>query len=207
MSDLSSLSLEAPENCTISSTTLEANHILHVTGVNASNESITASLDLDTFIGNVNGALSLGHTGFSSVARNVALSADGQNLDAELPDANGDYSTSSMLIEHRLGYLDGQASLFMAYGFPHSTAHAEADDVASADARIHSQTQLISPDTAIGKVMTLCLPDSYDMTNPNAEWVKQNLGPYGVVGQYVQRAQAAVVCIAVVSKVTGCCIM
>jgi hypothetical protein len=207
MSDLSSLSLEAPENCTISSTTLEANHILHVTGVNASNESITASLDLDTFIGNVNGALSLGHTGFSSVARNVALSADGQNLDAELPDANGDYSTSSMSIEHRLGYLDGQASLFMAYGFPHSTAHAEADDVASADARIHSQTQLISPDTAIGKVMTLRLPDSYDMTNPNAEWVKQNLGPYGAAAPYAAPGTMAVVCIAVYCVTGFCCVM
>ncbi|KAJ6487053.1 hypothetical protein C8R45DRAFT_930614 [Mycena sanguinolenta] len=98
-----------------------------------------------------------------SSARNVALSADGQNLDAELPDANGDYSTSSMSIEHRLGYLDGQASLFMAYGFPHSTAHAEADGVASVDARIHSQTQLIGPNTAIGKVMTLRLPDSYKL--------------------------------------------
>lgn len=103
MADNMNLNLDTPDGCKITSTTLEANHILHVTAEDGNGQSATASLDLDTIIGNVNGALSLGHNGFSSQARNVTLADDGETLDAELPDANGDYSTSSISIQHTLG--------------------------------------------------------------------------------------------------------
>jgi hypothetical protein len=202
------LKLDSPEGCSIQSTTLEANHILHVTAIDANNETSTASLDLDTFIGNVNGTLSLGHTGFSSAARNVTLSADGQNLDAELPDANGDYSTSSVSIQHALGFVDGQPSLLMAYGFPHSTAHANADTIAEADAQLQNQAQVVSPDHNITKVMTLSCPDHYEMGNPNAEWVKQNLGPYGSSNSGSSFALGVLyVGIVVTKEVVRCCIM
>jgi hypothetical protein len=178
MADLD-IKLDAPEGCSIQSTTLEANHILHVTAVDGTGKSSTASIDLDTFIGNNNGALSLGLSGFSVVARNVTLSEDGQSLDAELPDANGDFSTSSVSIAHGLGTVGGQPRLLMDYAFIHSTAHANANSTAEADAQIKGQVQVIQPHINVDHVVTLSCADEYGLDNPNAEWTKQNLGPYG----------------------------
>lgn len=74
-----------PVDATIKSATLQDNHILNFVVNDSSGQEATAALDLDTVIGNVNGALSLGGTNFSQAARSVSLSEDGQNLDAELP--------------------------------------------------------------------------------------------------------------------------
>lgn len=68
----------------------------------------------------------------------------------------------------------------MACGFPHSTAHANADTVPQADAQVKDSAQMVNGDVAsVANVVTLSLPDSYQMDNPNSAWVKQNLGPYG----------------------------
>ena len=176
----------SPEDCSIKEVTLEANHILHITAADNQNQTQTASIDLDSIIGNVNGALSLGATGFSSQARNVKLENNGSVLDADLPDVNGDYSTSSCSIQHEINTVEGQLALLFAIGAPHSVVHAEADTVAAADQQITEQVQTVGASPPVAQMMTLHLDSEYGMDNPNKAWVKENLGPQGAVGAAIQ---------------------
>ncbi|MCJ1292246.1 hypothetical protein MMC34_003796 [Xylographa carneopallida] len=172
----------AISDCSITSTTLEANHILHITAADNQNRTQTASIDLDSIIGNVNGALSLGATGFSAQARNVALADNGTVLDADLPDANGDYSTSSCSIQQEINTLDGQLSLCFALGLPHSTVHVNANSVDEADQALTSQVTTVGSSPPVDKMMTLQVDPSCGVDNTNAQWVAQNLGPHGTFG-------------------------
>ncbi|KAL9112137.1 MAG: hypothetical protein Q9227_003514 [Pyrenula ochraceoflavens] len=168
--------LPAPTLNPTTSSTLQASD-------NQSQYTQTASIDLDSILGNVNGALSIGATNFSPTARNVKLSPDCTVLDAELPDVNGDYSTSSCSIQHEINTLDGQLALFFAIGAPHSQIHADADTVEQADAKLTEQVSTVS-NQPVHKMVTLHLDDSYQMNNTDANkaWIAQNLGPQGAVG-------------------------
>jgi hypothetical protein len=181
-----------PDDCKITSTSLEDNHILHITAADNQNRTETASIDLDSIIGNVNGALSLGATNFSAKARNVKLSDDGTVLDADLPDDNGDYSTSSCSIQQEINTLDGQLALLFALGVPHSQVHADADTVKQADKELTKQVETVGDSQPVDALMTLHLDSSYDMKNTNAQWVKQNLGPQGVIGSAIHIGVTAV---------------
>ncbi|MCJ1283258.1 hypothetical protein MMC26_002586 [Xylographa opegraphella] len=169
-------------DCKITDTTLEDNHILHITAADNQNRTQTASINLDSIIGNVNGALSLGATGFSAQARNVALADNGTVLDADLPDANGDYSTSSCSIQQEINTINGQLSLCFALGLPHSTVHVDADTVDQADQTLTDQIATVGSSAPVSKMMTLHVDPSCGVENTNAEWVAQNLGPHGAVG-------------------------
>ncbi|MCJ1318907.1 hypothetical protein MMC15_004239 [Xylographa vitiligo] len=180
-----------PSVCKVTATTLEASHILHITAADDQNRTQTASIDLDSIIGNVNGALSLGATGFSAQARNVALADNGATLDADLPDANGDYSTSSCSIQQEINTIDGQLSLCFALGLPHSTVHANASSVDEADQTLTSQISTVGSSAPVSKMMTLQVDPSLGVENTNAQWVAQNLGPHGAVGATMELARDA----------------
>lgn len=186
--------IQVAQGYTVTSSILEANHLLHVSANDSSGKSTTVSLDLNSFIGNVNGALSLGGSDFMSNARNVKLDDDGETLDADLADVNGDYSTSSLDIAHTVGLVDGQVSLLMAIGLPHSTAHANADTVDAADQTILDKAHTTDGQSSISKAMTLQLNSDYDMNNPNQATMallQQNFGPFGGRHSQPKRGSAA----------------
>ncbi|MCJ1351705.1 MAG: hypothetical protein MMC33_001689 [Icmadophila ericetorum] len=166
-----------PSAYTITGRVLEDNHILRTNGQDNQGNTGTSAVDLDSVIGNVNGALSWGATGFSSQARNVALSADGNTLDAELPDSNGDFNPSTLAIAQDIGIVDGDVALRMAFGIPHSTAHAQTSSADEADQLVLNQIVVPPNHPPVTKVQTLQASDLYSLANnPTAPLVQAN-GP------------------------------
>lgn len=198
-----------PNACTIKDTYLEDKHLLHIVAADPQGNTQDGGIDLDTFIGNVNGALSLGGTNFSSSARKVRISDDGKFLDAEIPDNNGDFSTSSMKLQYNINKVDGKLAVLFAMGLPHSEAHADADTVKAAEKQILNQVETDNQTPDVSKVMTLKIDKSYDMNNPNAEWVRKNLGPAGIANAIELTIKGAVVIGMVVQKKRqgGCVVM
>ena len=130
-------------NTTTSASLASDNHTLQITVATAEGKQSTALLDLDSVIGVVNGALSFGADGgFSSVARSVSLESDGGTLDAQIPDVNGDYSTSSLFIEHLYDQYEGNGHILLAINAPHSAAHVDADSIDAANDQVQSSLQV-----------------------------------------------------------------
>ena len=190
---------------------LENNHILHVTASDDQGQSATTSFDLDSVIGNVNGALSWGATGFSSQARNVTLADNGQTLDAELPDANGEYAPSSIAIIHDIGMVNGSYALRMVLGIPHSTVHAETGSTEEADQKILEQISMVGDHSApVTQVKTLQQSDLYALANVTAGMVRENGPAYGQVLSVISAVKTAAtvaVGLTAAKEHNMCCVM
>lgn len=132
--------------------TLSDGHVVSATVTAPSGSSTSGSLDLDTIVGNVNGALSWGGSGFSSGAQNVQMT-DGYTLSADLPDSNGSMVHSELYIGAGVDTLDGQETIRFGVLPPYSEAHAQADNNEQADSSVHAQAQ--ASDSAIVKVQTV----------------------------------------------------
>ncbi|MCJ1476100.1 hypothetical protein MMC13_004765 [Lambiella insularis] len=103
--------------------------------------SLTSSLDLDTVVGNVNGAFSWGGTNFSHGAQNIAVS-DGFQLEADLPDSNGALAHSVLYIGSiATTDANGTPALRHTVGTNHSSAHALANTNEEADGTVAAQAQ------------------------------------------------------------------
>jgi hypothetical protein len=94
-----------------------------------------------------------------------------------------------------------------ADGHPHRTVHASADSVATADTQIQSQAQVLQSHLGVTKVATLASSADYSLDNPNAEWVKQNLGPYGSVIPAIPAMTFGVSVAFAFGLMSICCIM
>ncbi|KAH6646385.1 CVNH domain-containing protein [Truncatella angustata] len=139
----------------LSSTTLEGSSILNAT-VEADGEApVSGSFDLNQFIGNVNGAFSWGGTNFSEGAQNVHLSGDGQMLEADLPDSNGELAHSVINLRHEFADIDGNPALKAVFEVPHSTAHALASHNDQADQAVAGAVDTLADDTTVMKIVTV----------------------------------------------------
>ena len=142
-------------NPRLSSTTLEGTSILHAV-VEADGEApVAGAFDLNQFIGNVNGAFSWGGSNYSDGAQNVHLSNDGQALEADLPDSNGELAHSVINLKHEFEDLDGSPALKAVFEVPHSTAHALASDNGEADRVVLDKVDTLGDDTTVTKIATV----------------------------------------------------
>jgi hypothetical protein len=133
---------------------LQDGHTVSATMTGSSGNSISATLDLDTVVGNVNGALAWGGSSFSNGAQNIRMD-DGFTLTADLPDSNGNMVHSELIMGAGLDTHDGQDAIRFAFLPPYSQAHAEADNNSAADAATHDQVAsannaLVATETLIG---------------------------------------------------------
>jgi len=134
---------------------LTDSHVLTTTVTNSDGTSLTSSLDLNTVIGNVNGAFSWGGTNFTEGAQNIQMT-DGFQLEADLPDGNGKMAHSLMYIGSKIGTgPDGKPAIQHTVGTDHSSAHAAANDNHQADGTVASQAQTLSGSSEIGSVTTI----------------------------------------------------
>ena len=136
-------------------------HILTTTATSADGAtSLTSSLDLNTVIGNVNGTFSWGGTNFSQGAQNVEI-IDGFQLEADLPDSNGDLAHSIMYIGSLVTTdADGHPALKHTVGADHSSAHAtattndQADSIAASKAQTTGSSSIAAVTTLQGDAAT-----------------------------------------------------
>lgn len=130
-------------------------HVLTTTATSADGTtSLTSSLDLDTVIGNVNGTFSWGGTNFSQGAQNIQI-IDGFQLEADLPDSNGNLAHSMMCIGSVVTtHTDGKPALRHTVGTNYSSAHATAPTNDHADNIAASQAQTTGS-SSIGHVATV----------------------------------------------------
>lgn len=130
-------------------------HILTTTATSTDGTtSLTSSLDLNTVVGNVNGTFSWGGTNFSQGAQNIEVT-DGFQLEADLPDNNGDLAHSIMYIGSVVTTdTDGKPALKHTVGASYSSAHATATTNDEADTTTASQAQTTGS-SSIGSVTTV----------------------------------------------------
>ncbi|MCJ1400071.1 hypothetical protein MMC11_003274 [Xylographa trunciseda] len=130
-------------------------HVLTTTATSADGTtSLTSSLDLNTVVGNVNGTFSWGGTNFSQGAQNVEIT-DGFQLEADLPDGNGNLAHSMMYIGSVVTTdANGKPALQHTVGTNYSSAHATANTNAQADSVAASQAQTTGS-SSIGAVNTI----------------------------------------------------
>ena len=116
---------------------------------------LTSALDLDSVIGNVGGVFSWGGTNFSNGAQNVQMT-DGYQLEADLPDSNGDLAHSVMYIGSTAGVdADGKPAIQHWASTTYSTAHAAANTNEEADSTVTSQAQTTSTNNTVQSVKTV----------------------------------------------------
>lgn len=133
---------------------LSDGHILTTTVTAQDGSKLTSALDLNTIVGNVNGVLSWGGSNFSEGAQNVQFTNGGQ-LEADIPDSNGNLSHSMMWIGSIAGTDSNNQPAIHHYAVAtYSTAHADADNNAQADSAVHGQAATTS-DNKIAAVSTL----------------------------------------------------
>jgi hypothetical protein len=130
-------------------------HTLSTTVTAPDGTKLTSSLDLDSVIGNVNGVFSWGGTNFSQGAQNIQM-VDGYQLEADLPDNNGDLAHAIMYIGSTAGTdADGKPAIQHAAAVVHSTAHAVAENNAEANAAVASQATTTNDSNSVQSVATL----------------------------------------------------
>ncbi|KAI1077249.1 hypothetical protein F5B20DRAFT_583493 [Whalleya microplaca] len=134
--------------------TLTEGHLLTSTVTLPSGQTVTGTLDLDTVLGNANGALSWGGTGFSAGADNVVLT-DGYTLEADLPDSTGAKTHSVLCLGAGVASHDGVDMMQWGFGVPHSTAHADAETNHEADRVVLEKVDTVGDDTKVAAVQTV----------------------------------------------------
>ena len=152
-----------------------------------------------------------GATGFSPQARNVTLADEGQTLDAELPDANGEYAASSIVIIHDTGMVNGGCGLRMVLGIPHSTVHVGTSSTEEADQKILEQIATVGDHSVpVAQVKTLRENDLYALANVTVGMVREHGPVYGQVSSVisaVKNAAAILVGLTAMKEHNTCCVM
>lgn len=116
---------------------------------------LTSSLDLNTVVGNVNGVFSWGGTNFSNGAQNAKIT-DGYQLEADLPDNNGNLVHAIMYIGSLLATdSNGKPAIQHTAGVAHSTAHATVSSNDEANQALVAQAQTKSDSSSIESATTV----------------------------------------------------